>query len=52
MKRDKNLETLSWEHHDALVSASRLKRGVEKKADVSHMRDFLLYVWENDLPHH
>ena len=52
MKRDKNLETLSWEHHDALVSAFRLKQGVEKKADVSHLRDYLLYIWENDLPHH
>lgn len=52
MKRDKNLETLSWEHHDALVSAYRLKAGVEKKADVSHLRDYLLYIWANDLPHH
>ncbi len=52
MKRDEELKTLSWEHHDALVSASRLKRGIENKAELSHMRDFLLYVWENDLPHH
>jgi len=52
MKRDEALKTLSWEHHDALVSASRLKRGVENKAEISHLRDFLLYVWENDLPHH
>ena len=52
MKRDEELKTLSWEHHDALVSASRLKRGVEKKAQISQMREFLLYVWENDLPHH
>jgi len=52
MKRNKNLETLSWEHHDALVSSLRLRKGVEKNAALSHLRDYLLYVWEHDLPHH
>ena len=52
MRRDKNLLTLSWEHHDGLKTALRLNRGLDRQVDVKILRDYLLYVWQNDLQHH
>ncbi len=53
MKRDKNLETLSWEHHNGLVAAFRLKRGLKKKdVDISLLRQYTLDVWNDELEHH
>lgn len=52
MKRNQNLITLSWEHHDGLVSAFRLKRGLANKTDVQELIRFLIFVWSEDLVHH
>ena len=52
MKRSKNLVTLSWEHHDGLVTVSRLKRGLAKKADTRILREYLVYIWQHDLQRH
>lgn len=52
MKRSKHLETLSWEHHDGLVLASRLKKGVAQGADANIMADYTDYMWAEALTHH
>lgn len=52
MKRKKELETLSWEHHNGLVSAFRLQKGLKNKADLNVMREYILDIWENELLHH
>ncbi len=52
MKRDKNLETLSWEHHDGLVVALRIKKGLERQADPDEMIKYVLHIWENLLVGH
>jgi hemerythrin-like domain-containing protein len=52
MKRDKNLETLSWEHHDGLVVAFRLQQGIKKGIQVALLSKYILYVWEHALQHH
>ena len=52
MKRSPYLTPLSWEHHSALVNASRIKRGLALKADLALMEEFLFYIWKTDLlPH-
>ena len=52
MKRDPRLQTLSWEHHDALVLASRILRGLEKGADPERIRSYLVTAWEGHLRPH
>ncbi len=52
MKRDKNLETLSWEHHDGLVLAFRIEKGLNNQTDIQTIKDYLLYLWHNVLIHH
>ena len=52
MKRDKNLETLSWEHHDGLVLAFRLEKGIKNNVDTSLISDYLLHIWDHSLRHH
>ena len=52
MKRDKNLETLSWEHHDGLVLAYRLEKGMRNNVDASLISDYLLHIWDHGLRHH
>jgi hemerythrin-like domain-containing protein len=52
MKRSKYLETLSWEHHNGLVAASRLQKGLEKNVSPDIMKDFILHAWENELSPH
>jgi len=52
MKRKKELETLSWEHHNGLVAAFRLQQGLKKKTDLNVMREYILNIWENELLHH
>ncbi|RLD17016.1 hypothetical protein DRI50_00410 [candidate division KSB1 bacterium] len=52
MKRSEYLVPLSWEHHSALVNANRIKLGVENKAPLSVIQEFVEYIWEHDLlPH-
>jgi len=52
MKRHKDLETLSFEHHDALVVALRIKKGLQAKADLNTIVDYVLSVFHNHLQHH
>ncbi len=52
MKRNKNLKTLSWEHHDGLVVSFRLQQGLKKKANVNDMSDYIFHIWDKLLEHH
>ncbi len=52
MKRHKSLETLSFEHHDALVIALRIKKGVQKDIDLTPVAEYALSVYKNHLRHH
>jgi hemerythrin-like domain-containing protein len=52
MKRDSNLQPLSRQHHNALMAVLLLKKGVQKKADVQTMQDFILSVWKEELQGH
>jgi len=52
MKRNEHLKTLSWEHHHGLVSAFRLQQGLNNGTAKDTLRDYILYIWENDLDFH
>jgi hemerythrin-like domain-containing protein len=52
MKRDKNLETLSWEHHDGLVVAFRVEKGLNNQTNPKVMTDYLSHIWDHALQHH
>jgi hemerythrin-like domain-containing protein len=52
MKRNKNLQPLSRQHHNALMAVLLLKKGIQKKADKSVMKDFILSVWNDELKTH
>ena len=52
MKRHSSLETLSFEHHDALVIALRLKKGLNKDIDLKPAAEYALSVYKKHLRHH
>jgi iron-sulfur cluster repair protein YtfE (RIC family) len=52
MKREEQLQPLSHQHHNGLMAALLLKKGVEKAADPTVMGDFILSVWNNELRNH
>lgn len=52
MKRNENLKTLSWEHHDGLVASFRLKLGLKKSANPEEMVKYIFHIWESNLEHH
>lgn len=52
MKRNRNLQPLSRQHHNALMAVLLLKKGVEKNADAGVMKDFILSVWHDELKDH
>lgn len=52
MKRSEYLKPLSWEHHDGLVSVFRLREGLKKQAELKHLLEYVLYIWEQDLSAH
>jgi hemerythrin-like domain-containing protein len=52
MKRSQELETLSWEHHNGLVTALRLKKGILKQAPADQMAAFIHDAWTADLKRH
>jgi len=52
MKRNKNLETLSWEHHDGLVIAFRMEKGINNNVAPDIVAQYLLYIWDHSLQHH
>ena len=52
MKRNENLKTLSWEHHDGLVASFRLQQGIKNKTNTKEMVDYILHTWNKILEHH
>ena len=52
MKRNTHLQPLSRQHHNALMAVLLLKKGVQKKADIQVMQDFILTVWNDELQPH
>jgi hemerythrin-like domain-containing protein len=52
MKREKQLQPLSHQHHNGLMAALLLKKGVEKQADTTVMDDFIVSVWNGELRNH
>lgn len=52
IKRHLALQNLSREHHDALVFALRLQKGVAKKADLLDMKAYADWFWEDYLAAH
>ncbi len=52
MKREQQLQPLSHQHHNGLMAALLLKKGVEKQADTTVMDDFIVSVWNAELRNH
>jgi hemerythrin-like domain-containing protein len=52
MKRNQNLVTLSWEHHDGLVVAFRLQKGLKASIPLSDLSSYILFSWEQVLRQH
>lgn len=52
MKRDKNLYPLSWQHHNGLMAALLLKKGVQKNADLNVMLQFIHQIRKDELDEH
>jgi len=52
MKKNENLKTLSWEHHDGLVMSFRLQQGIKNNTNYKEMADYVLYSWNNVFEHH
>ena len=52
LKRHKALQNLSREHHDGLVFALRLQKGVAKKADLKSMEAYAEWFWKDHLEPH
>lgn len=51
MKRNPNLVNLSSEHHDGLVIALRIKKGVDSVDNQAIILDYILQIWP-ELLHH
>jgi len=52
MKRDAALQPLSHQHHNALMGVLLIRKGIEKKADMRVIKDFMLNWWQQDLDRH
>ncbi len=52
LKRHDALKNLSREHHDGLVFALRLQKGIAKKAKIEDMEAYVNWFWENNLHPH
>src|SRR5688572_28412345 len=52
MKRDKNLQPLSRQHHNGLMVALLLLKGTHRNADLKVMADFILDAWHKELKQH
>ncbi len=52
MKRSRYLETLSWEHHNGLVLAYRIERGLAFNVDCCEVKNYLLHLWNQALYAH
>lgn len=52
MKREEQLQPLSHQHHNGLMAALLLKKGVEKQAATTVLDDFIVAVWNSELRNH
>jgi len=52
MKRHEQLQSLSRQHHNGLLAALLLKKGIEKTVDANDMNAFIIDFWKNDLKKH
>jgi hemerythrin-like domain-containing protein len=52
VKREKFLEILSWEHHDGLVIALRLEKGLENGTNLEILKNYLEAKWNHALRDH
>ena len=52
MKRHEQLKPLSRQHHNGLLMALLLTKGIKKKADVKVMNDFIRQGWIDELKEH
>ncbi len=52
LKRHEALKNLSREHHDGLIFALRLQKGVAKKANIKEMQAYLNWFWKTYLKAH
>lgn len=52
MKRHQQLQPLSRQHHNGLLAALLLSKGIKKNASTFVMRDFIIYIWQTDLEAH
>lgn len=52
MKRHQHLQPLSRQHHNGLLAALLLNKGIKKSAGLQVMADFILGFWEHDLKAH
>lgn len=52
MKRNDNLKTLSWEHHNGLVISFRIKQGLTKNIKLIDIVEYIIFSWETQLEHH
>ncbi len=52
MKRAEQLQKLSHQHHNGLMTVLLLKKGIEKKAAVDVLNSFIVHCWENELRTH
>ena len=52
IKRHESLKNLSREHHDGLIFAFRLQKGLAKKASVQSMNAYTDWFWEAHLKPH
>ena len=52
MKRNEHLQPLSRQHHNGLLAALLLKKGLARNADITVMATFILDFWKDDLQAH
>ena len=52
MKRHQQLQPLSRQHHNGLLMALLITKGLKKKASVSVMNDFIANGWNEELKEH
>jgi hemerythrin-like domain-containing protein len=52
MKRHVQLQPLSRQHHNGLLAALLVKKGLQRNTQPSVVADFILKNWENDLEEH
>jgi len=52
MKRNEHLQPLSRQHHNGLLAALLVNKGLKKEADKQVIADFILHAWNRDIRAH